>query len=152
MKIFRKLFLPILLLTTFVFISCGERTKGEGTEVKTEVEPPEQIVSMEEARMMYENYSERRASLIQKFEDSINISKRDTSKFDVARYTYYDYNTIKQYLAYIEQEATKAGVEISSLRFYYSNYPDDKVFPDGSKIITLSAKFLLYHSHPKTRG
>ena len=80
-------------------------------------------------------YSERRVSMIQHFEDSVNISKRDTAKFDVARYTYYDYKTIKQYLAYIEQEAAKAGVEISTLRFYYSNYPDEKTFADGTPVV-----------------
>ncbi len=56
-------------------------------------------------------------------------------KFDVARYTYYDYKTIKQYLAYIEQEAEKAGVEIASLRFYFSNYPDREAFDDGKKVV-----------------
>ncbi|MGI9546868.1 MAG: hypothetical protein ACR2MM_06515 [Flavobacteriaceae bacterium] len=135
MKNSKKLFSLILFLGTFVLISCGERTKEEGTDSKTEVDPPEQIVSMDEARTMYDNYTTRREPLIRKFEDSINTSRRDTSKFDVARYTFYDYDTIKQYLAYIEQEAAKAGVEISSLRFYYSNYPDKEVFPDGSKVI-----------------
>lgn len=45
---------------------------------------------------------------------------------------YYDYETIKRYLAYIEQEAEKANVEISTLRFYYSNFPNQTLFP-GSK-------------------
>lgn len=135
MKNFKRILLFMLLLNTFLFIGCEDKTRVESSKPQKEVEPPEQIVSLEEAKMMYDNYAARRAPLIQKFEDSINRSRRDTSKFDVARYTYYDYKTIKQYLAYIEQEAAKAGVEISTLRFYYSNYPDKEVFPDGSKII-----------------
>ena len=37
-------------------------------------------------------------------------------------------------MTYIEQEAKKANVEISSLRFYFSNYPDKKTFEDGREI------------------
>jgi hypothetical protein len=55
--------------------------------------------------------------------------------FDVARYVYYDYETIKQYMAYIEQEAKLAGVEISTLRFYFSNYPDETLFENGKDSI-----------------
>ena len=77
---------------------------------------------------MYSNYSERRLPLIQKYEDSINREKGVDKKFDVARYVSYDYATIKQYLAFIEEEAKKADVEISTLRFYLSNYPDKPVF------------------------
>lgn len=47
----------------------------------------------------------------------------------MGRFRYYDYETIKHYLAYIEQEAKKANVEISTLRFYYSNHPDQTLFP-----------------------
>lgn len=129
--------LSILILTSFLLVAgCGERTKTpyEDTTSKGAVEAPDQIISMEEAKMFYENYTARRASLIKKFEDSLNVSKRDTAKFDVARYTYYDYKTIKQYIAYIEQEAEKAGVEISTLRFYYSNYPDKGTFSNGKQI------------------
>ena len=125
----------IICLLTILLTSCGERSQ-EGQAVKKEkVNPPEQIISVEEAKSMYDNYSDRRAGLIKQFEDSINISRKDTAKFDVARYTYYDYKTIKHYLAYIEQEAAAAGVEISSLRFYYSNYPDQQKFANGKPIV-----------------
>ena len=136
MKNLQSILSSLFSLSILFFVSCGERTQTQdaAAESKIAVEAPEQIISMEEAKMFYENYSDRRASLIQKFEDSINISKQDTTKFDVARYTYYDYKTIKQYLDYIEQEAAKAGVEISTLRFYYSNYPDQGSFSNGKKI------------------
>ena len=126
-----SLFSVLILL----LVSCGEQSQQVQTEAKAEVEAPKQIITLEEARSMYQNYTERRAKLIQRFEDSINTSKKDTAKFDIARYTYYDYKTIKQYLTYIEQEAEKAGVEISSLRFYYSNYPDEGSFADGTPVV-----------------
>lgn len=127
-----------LVISTLLFISCGEQTKeSEDAEKRTgtEVEAPEQIISIEEAKSMYDDYTKRRVGLIQKFEDSINVSKKDTTKFDVARYTFYDYKTIKQYLEYIEKAAEEAGVEISTLRFYHSNYPDQEKFANGKPIV-----------------
>lgn len=136
MKNLKSLLSLSLLLTTLLFTACGEQSaKSEEVEKRVAVDPPEQIISIEEAKSMYDNYTERRAGMIQKFEDSINIRRKDTAQYDVARYTYYDYKTIKQYLAYIEQEAQKAGVEISSLRFYYSNYPDQEKFANGKPIV-----------------
>ena len=116
--------------------SCGE---VQPTEKKTEIEvlAPEQIVTIPNARKAYETYGKRRVPLIQRYEDSINRNRKieDIAKakpFDVGRFVYYDYKTIKQYLTYIEQEAKAANVEISTLRFYYSNYPDETFFP-GTK-------------------
>lgn len=125
--------LTSVYILSFTF-SCVEQTKNSdrNSSSEQEVKAPEQIVSLEQAKKMYNTYTDRRASLIQKYEDSINMGQ---SKFDVARYTYYDYKTIKQYLAYVEQEAASAGVEISTLRFYFSNYPDEPTFQDGRKVI-----------------
>ncbi|MGB5229474.1 MAG: hypothetical protein WBN55_14505 [Eudoraea sp.] len=141
MKIIRKnapftLFLSFTALLTLV--SCGEqKAKDEVPEVKQEeIKAPEQIVSVDQARSMYKSYSERRAPLIQNYEDAYD--KRDSKmkdSFDVARYVYYDYKTIKDYLTYIEKVAAKANVEISTLRFYFSNYPNQAKFEDGSPVI-----------------
>lgn len=112
------------------------------------VDAPKQIIAVDEAKGFYDDYTNRRVPLIQRYEDSINRARAndkmrqmqqqgDTSKaqaeaepaqFDVARYVYYDYATIKQYMEYIEQEAKMANVEISTLRLYFSNYPDDPQF------------------------
>lgn len=118
-------------------ISCSENIKKNDSNVSSEKEisPPEQIVTLEQAKKMFDTYSERRVPLIEHYEDSINVYvKKSKDTFSVARYTYYDYATIKQYMAFIEQEAKKANVEISSLRFYFSNYPDDQRFENGDLI------------------
>lgn len=136
MKNFKNFLLLSSCLVTLLFVSCAEQAdRGKEIEQEKTVEAPEQIISIEEAKSMYDNYTERRAGLIQDFEDRINMSRKDTTKFDVARYTFYDYKTIKDYLAYIEQEAAAAGVEISSLRFYFSNYPDQEKFANGKPIV-----------------
>lgn len=129
-KNFMKLFLTSLIV--FGFLSC-ETKKDKKPVIEqevSEVSAPKQIVSVDQAKSMYDAYGERRVGLIEKFENEQSPGE----KFDVARFGYYDYNTIKDYLAYIEQEAQKANVEISTLRFYFSNYPDKKTFEDGREI------------------
>ena len=123
--------LVALSLFVFSFNSCAEKMEKEKEETP-EVLAPAQIVQIDEAKAMYENYTDRRLPLIQHYEDSINEGKE---KFDVARYVSYDYETIKQYLAFIEQEAKKANVEISGLRFYFSNYPKGPKFENGDAIV-----------------
>ncbi len=121
-----------LILSSFIY--CEEKKKEqEGDDNPKEeevVDPPRQIVSLEQAKETYNNYTDRRVGLIEESERP----KEDGSKFEVTRYTYYDYETIKQYMAYIEQEARRANVKISSLRFYFSNYPDSTSFASGRKV------------------
>ena len=148
-----KLLFRLIVLSLFVFSfnSCVEKTEKEKEETPI-VDAPAQIVQIDQAKKMYDLYTERRVSLIQHFEDSINRSKQNNTirqekkadmkadigekgkAFDVARYVSYDYETIKQYMAFIEQEAKKANVEISGLRFYFSNYPDQPFFDNKDSI------------------
>lgn len=123
MKKSRRSYLFSLMPLCILFIvGCQEKPHKPREE---SVKAPEQIISTEQAQELFDNYSHRRVPLIQKYEDSLN----EDSKFDVARFGYYDYKTIKRYIAYIEQEAERANVEISTLRFYFGNYPDK--FEDG---------------------
>ncbi|MGB5437772.1 MAG: hypothetical protein WBM98_17895 [Maribacter sp.] len=140
----------VLSLSVLSFSSCEEKMEKEN-EDHPEVLAPVQIVAIDHAKEMYDFYTDRRVPLIQRYEDSINRTKPNDKvrqekktkadsgfeiegeKFDVARYVSYDYETIKQYLAYIEQEAKKANVEISGLRFYFSNYPDKPFFNNDNK-------------------
>ncbi|MEZ4971538.1 MAG: hypothetical protein R2814_18070 [Flavobacteriaceae bacterium] len=119
-------------LIVFGFTSCEQKKEKnpEKEPATMEISAPEQIVSVAQAKSMYDAYGERRVGLIEAYENELAPEK----KFDVARFGYYDYKTIKEYMDYIEQEAKKANVEISSLRFYFSNYPDKKTFEDGREI------------------
>lgn len=150
----KKTLLHLIVLSLFVFSfnSCAEKVEKE-KEDTTEVLAPTQIVPIVQAKDMYDNYSNRRVPLIQHYEDSINrnlyndkirqdqkgkkaVDKvKEEKPFDVARYVSYDYETIKQYMAFIEQEAKKANVEISGLRLYFSNYPDKPFFDNKDSIL-----------------
>ncbi len=136
MKNLKKVATALLGGFLFVLGSCQQGPKKEEpTESKAEmeqerVEPPKGIISLEESKSLYDNYSKNRLDIIQQYE-----AERSTEKFEAARFTSFTYADIKQYIAYIEQEAKGAQVDISSLRFYFANYPDKANFPDGKKIV-----------------
>ena len=125
---FKKVSFPALFAALLLTASCGEQSGQEQTNALGEGEqtiaPPKQIITLEEAQGLYKNYSERRSPIIENYED--RMAKMEDSAevkpFDVARYGYYDYQTIKDYIAYIESEAERANVELSTLRIYFANY------------------------------
>ncbi|NHF57961.1 hypothetical protein FK220_001315 [Flavobacteriaceae bacterium TP-CH-4] len=144
MKNYGKKSVPFLLATLLLVGLAGCEPKVEDKREEVPVDPPKQIVTIGEAKNYYDNYSKRRVPLIRRYEDSINrrgidekmqqMQQEDDqgkgeaaeapAKFDVARYVYYDYQTIKDYMTFIEQQAAAAKVDISTIRFYFSNYPD----------------------------
>lgn len=131
---------PVIYCLVFISFTGCEEVKSEQ---KTKVVAPTQIVEIPQAKQMYEAYEKRRVPLIERYEDSITRNENKTQAsikpFDATRFVHYDYQTIKQYMEYIEQEAKAANVEISTLRFYFSNYPDKEVFPGTKEPV----------SHPK---
>nr|WP_299174615.1 hypothetical protein [uncultured Allomuricauda sp.] len=125
-----------MLLGSLILLlgACKQPPKTEEPheEPKERVKPPEQIISLEESKSLYDHYSRNRVEIIQQFEKERDESEE---KFRPARFSSYDYSTIKQYMDFIEQEAKDANVEISSLRFYFGNYPNKEKFPDGKKVV-----------------
>ncbi|MBM1106273.1 hypothetical protein JQC67_09010 [Aurantibacter crassamenti] len=136
--------LSLVVLIGFTLYNC-KNEKGQTPEVKDNqkdsiTKQPDEIIDINIAREHYLTYENRRVNLIQKYEDSINRSDKrwinqniqqdandpNGKGFDVARYVYWDYKTIKNYLNYIEKEAAEANVEISTLRFYFSNNKADE--------------------------
>lgn len=145
--------LTFALLFLVSFTNCGDKKGEQGGDDKPkyeEIEEPSTIIPLGIAKEQYDNYGKHRVPLIQQYEDSGRESysndriKQQKMKaqgaevakdtFDVARYGYYDLDTLKNYIKYIEQEAARANVEIANVRFYFSNYPD-KEEVDGKKIV-----------------
>lgn len=120
-----------LLLT-----NCNQQPKKENAPkdpVPSEIEAPANIISLKEANAIYDNYSKHRATPIFQYETTQRAPEKE---FEPSRYVDFDYKTIKQYIDYIEQEAKKAGVkEITKLRLYYANYPDQEKFPNGKEVV-----------------
>lgn len=119
----------LFLFASLLLVSCQDPTTH--TETPYEGPPKDYIISVERAQEMFDAYSQRRVPIIQKYEDSIVL---DGSKFEPTRYAEYDLETIKQYIAFIEHEAQQANVDINTLRFYLSNYPNSDKFPNGDAV------------------
>ncbi|MFD2101357.1 hypothetical protein [Flagellimonas iocasae] len=122
------------LLVTLAACQQGSKKQEPSEPVMEEqerVEPPSGIISLEESKSLYDNYTKNRLDIIQRYEAERSPEK----KFEAARFVSFTYEDIKQYMAFIEQESKEAQVDISSLRFYFANYPDQEDFPDGKKIV-----------------
>ena len=129
MKHFEKLPLrAVIFLFGFTLagiLGCRETPRTDEKEMPQKeeaqvVKAPEQIISLSQAQTLFDTYSQRRVPLIERFE----VPNNDSGAFSAARYTAFDYATIKAYIAFIEQEAADANVEISGLRFYFGNNPE----------------------------
>lgn len=124
-------------ITSFLVLTCISLMIFSCQDPTTHTEPPYEgppkgyIISVERAQEMYNGYSERRVPIIKRYEDSIAA---DSTKFTPTRYAEYDLETIKQYIAYIEHEAERAEVDVKTLRFYLSNYPNAEKFPNGDVV------------------
>lgn len=135
MKNYRQITFPVLASLLLCLGACQQQPKKvEETpiapaEKQERVKPPEGIISLEESKSLYDNYTENRVGIIKEFE-----AQRGDG-FEEARFSAFDYATMKQYMAFIEQEAKEANVDISSLRLYFANYPDKEDFPNGDKIV-----------------
>ncbi|UII75057.1 hypothetical protein LV716_12415 [Flagellimonas sp. HMM57] len=124
---------PFLLVFTLLLLGACQPKQKENPkeEPKEHVEPPKQIISLIESKSLYDNYSKNRVETIQQYEAQANRDKN----FKPSRFTSFDYKTMKQYMAFIEQEAEAANVDISTLRFYFATYPSKRRFPDGQRVV-----------------
>lgn len=110
----------LMVLAIAILATCQKKEK---------IAPPDQIISIAQAKEMYDNYTDRRVPCIKEFEDSLG-----KPNFYPTRYMEYDLKVMKQYIAYIEDEADMAGVEIETLRIYQANYGDKDEFKKGGKV------------------
>lgn len=111
--------------------ACQQGPKKEEPTEPEEVLPPEGIISLEESKSLYDNYTKHRLDIIKEYE-----MERYPDRMHIpARFSSFSYAEIKQYMAFVEQEAKEAGVKVESLRLYFANYPDKPDFPDGKKVV-----------------
>ncbi|MEM9361990.1 MAG: hypothetical protein AAGA43_05100 [Bacteroidota bacterium] len=119
----------LLLIAT----SCQERPQQKDPEKEEieEVKPPSDIISIDDSKSLYDNYTRNRVEPILAHEKEMN----DDEDFEAARFVDFNYDMMKQYIAFVEQEAKKAKVDVSTFRLYFANYPNSEKFRDGKKVI-----------------
>ncbi len=131
-------FASILTIITLLVVGCNEKFKKEMPDRHDEKPPevvkaPENIISLEQADLIYNNYTEHRASIIESYETQ---KRAPSEQFEVARFVDFDYDVLKEYIAFVDQEAKKAGVQkVTKMRLYFANYPDSVAFPNGKKVV-----------------
>lgn len=114
--IVQRTFMPLAAMALVLNLGC--KPEGESKAAAEEVQRPKQIISKDQAAAMFKQYSRDRVPCAVAAQDST-----EQESFIAARYTEFDYDVIKEYMAYIEQEATAANKEIETLRIYYAVYP-----------------------------
>lgn len=128
----------VVFILVFSVTNCGDGNQKPQKENSQEenppaVEAPTNIVSLEQADAIYTNYSKHRIPAIEIYE----TKKRAPSEaFEAARFVDFDYQMIKDYIAFVDQEAANAGVKkVTKLRMYFANYPNENKFSDGKKVV-----------------
>ena len=96
------------LLTVILFSACEKP-----------IAPPEQSISPREANVLEEEYVETRGKIIN---DTLDIIDR--------RDFWFSLDSLKQYIAYVEQEAKKRGKKNLGLRVYFAAYPKEGNYSD----------------------
>lgn len=100
------------------------------------VEPPKNLISLKEAKTLSENYQNFRIPAIINYEAS--NSETDTD-FRPTEFIAFDFNLLKQYMAYVEQEAQSVEVVADSLRIYLGNYGKSGHKPHKNTVFLLPA-------------
>lgn len=119
-----KKFVLTTFLPVFILGACVEQKKetpveDPSDEVEQEmVTAPKGIISLKQAKVLCENYEERRIGNIKRFE----MAQNPEQDFVPTQFIDFDFETISNYVKYVEQEARKAKVSPDSLRIYLGNY------------------------------
>lgn len=128
---------PILLvLALLFFVACQETPKEENKPEmahEEEVKPPSGIISLDKAKVLCENYEERRIPGIKEFE----MANNPEEEFVPTQFIDFDFKTIHNYLKYVKQEAKRAGIKPDSVRIYLGNYGPKGLDPNRNTVFIL---------------
>ncbi|MDT7827713.1 hypothetical protein RQM65_03410 [Pricia sp. S334] len=153
-KLTYKLLTGFLLLVGL--LGCGEiKDRVDDDKAVTVEEVEDMIISDAQAKTRYDNYGQHRGRIIEIYENNgreignstnqkaqNNRSENQNQQADnqgsdksfvPVQYTHYDFEKFKKYLQFVEQETKKAGADISELRIYFANYPENEGDRDKQK-------------------
>ena len=115
-------FFTAALLAAFLVTSCDKPCECEEAEAPI-TGVPGNIIPLQVADSLYQNYGNSRVSLIEMAEniteEGDTIPKEDANYKQATRLVSFSFAEMKKYMAYIEQQADSAGVEITELRVYF---------------------------------
>lgn len=121
----KRLVLMCTLATVFLLASCAKKKKGDISQYTGE--KPKQTIKYDYAKKLEKEYVRTRANPL----DSL-LNKRGVIKGKDVRDIWFDLETMKKYIAYVEAESKKKGYKKLGLRVYYGAYPGNNQYPDPS--------------------
>ena len=128
----------LIPLAALLIMGCQEQPKTEAaTQLVAQeesVEAPDEIISLDEAKTLCENYETRRIPGIRSFEKEAGDTE---GEFIPTQFVAFNLKTLKQYIKYVEQEAGKAKVAPDSLRIYLGNYGKEGKDPNRNTVFIL---------------
>lgn len=143
MKRIKNTGLVLLCISMFTMISCVEKKKESPNEKLEEVVPEEEIselddvlddiITLKEAKVLCENYENRRVDDIIAFE----MEQNPEAEFTPTQFIDFDFKTIKKFIKYVEREARRAKVKPDSLRIYLANYGEEGQEPNRNTVFLL---------------
>lgn len=101
-----------LIIMTLFFQSCEEKPK------KQKIKAPKQTIDYKYANSLEEEFKNTRGALINKY-----LEIEDSREF------WFELEKLKEYIAYVEQEAETLGYDNLGIRIYNGAYPKDKKYP-----------------------
>ena len=117
--------LALLFVSVIILEGCNEKP-AHPTEGGS-IPPPKIIIDVQEAEDMYHRYGK----------DIVPILEKNNPNLKATRSLSIDYKTLKDYIAFIDQEAAAANdTKISGLRIYFAKYEDSK--NDGRATVFLN--------------
>ena len=122
MKTNQKWGILLIIILFSTINACVEKSKEKPQEEENITTAPSGIISLNEAKILCDNYEDRRIPSIINFELAQDESKE---KFVPTQFIDFDFKTIKKYIKYVERQAKKAKVKPDSLRIYLGNYGMD---------------------------
>lgn len=120
-----KFNLIFIFFVALSFAACDNQCDCD--DVEEVVAVPDNIISLQAAEVLYNDYGSERADLIERIEnvteEGDTIPMQDERYKKTTRAVAMPYKELKKYLTYIEQQADSANIEIVDLRFYFGKYP-----------------------------
>jgi len=116
----------LVLLLTLGFLSCKENQKQNEKELNqetqtTKIKRPQNAIDSKLAKELEKEYVNTRYAVINKY---LEIKGGDTREF------WFDLEELKNYIAYVEQEAKELGYSNLGIRIYNGAYPNDTAYHD----------------------
>lgn len=126
-----------MLCLTLLFLAlsaCAEKPKEKPQGEEKITTAPSGIISLGEAKILCDNYEDRRIQGIIDFELAQNESEE---KFIPTQFIDFDFETIRTYVKYVERKSKKVKVAPDKLRIYLGNYGTDGKDPNRNTVFVL---------------